>query len=159
MTWRRAALIAICLVASVTGQAAHAQTKPAGAPPPRAQPAKPAPAEAKPGALAEPEAEAPPPPYEPQLLRLAEIMGALAFLRPLCGASDGSQWRARMASLIEAEANSAERRDRLAGAFNKGYRGYGLMYRRCTPAAELVIARYLDEGGRLTRDLTGRFGG
>jgi uncharacterized protein (TIGR02301 family) len=152
---------------------------PAFAQPAPNQPAKPAPGAAKPSdnkpaqgkpsdtkpaqggsAEAEPaEPDAPPPPYEPQLLRLSEIMGALAFLRPLCGAPDGADWRARMASLIEAEANSTQRRDRLAGAFNKGYRGYALVYRTCTPSAEVIIARFLSEGGKLTRELTGRFGG
>jgi hypothetical protein len=34
-----------------------------------------------------PKVEGPPPPFEPQLLRLSEIMGALAVLDPLCGDS------------------------------------------------------------------------
>ena len=33
-----------------------------------------------------------PPPYEPQLLRLAEIIGALAYLRDLCGDGDGDSF-------------------------------------------------------------------
>ena len=37
-----------------------------------------------------PAAEGPPPPYEPQLLRLSEILGALSYLRDLCGAGG---WR------------------------------------------------------------------
>lgn len=130
-------------------------------------PAKPAekPGEAKAGdkkdakTEAPPEPEAPPPPYEPQLLRLSEIMGALAFLRPLCGDDDGSDWRKRMQSLIEAEATSTSRRERLAGAYNKGYTEFAQSYRRCTPAAEVLINRYADEGGKLTRELSGRFGG
>lgn len=126
-------------------------------------PANPAekPGEAKAGdskdARAEP--EAPPPPYEPQLLRLSEIMGALAFLRPLCGGDDGSDWRRRMQSLIEAEATSTSRKERLAGAYNKGYTEFAQNYRRCTPAAAVLIHRYADEGGKLTRELSARFGG
>jgi uncharacterized protein (TIGR02301 family) len=107
----------------------------------------------------QPEPEAPPPPYEPQLLRLSEIMGALAFLRPLCGAQDGSDFQKRMENLIEVEANSQSRKDRLAGAYNKGFREYAQSYRRCTPAAQVIIQRYADEGGKLTRELSGRFGG
>jgi uncharacterized protein (TIGR02301 family) len=152
----RVALCGLVLVACATTGEAFAQTKPA--PPAKAAPAKPA--EAKPAdPKGDAETEAPPPPYEPQLLRLSEIMGALAFLRPLCGASDGPDWRKRMSGLIEAEASSPARRDRLAGAFNKGYRGFALVYRTCTPSAELAISRYLDEGGKLTRDLTTRYGG
>lgn len=152
---RTAAFVVALLAAAVAAPGAVAQTKP---PAPKAQPAKPA--DSKPvDAKADADAETAPPPYEPQLLRLSEIMGALAFLRPLCGAGDGPDWRKRMTGLIEAEANSPARRDRLAGAFNKGYRGYALVYRTCTPSAELAIARYLDEGGKLTRDLTTRYGG
>jgi uncharacterized protein (TIGR02301 family) len=106
-----------------------------------------------------PAPEPPPPPYEPQLLRLSEILGALAFLRPLCGSPDGQTWRDRMTTLLDAEASSQTRRERLAGAYNKGYREYAQIYRRCTPAAELIIDRYAGEGGKLSRELTGRFGG
>jgi uncharacterized protein (TIGR02301 family) len=104
-------------------------------------------------------AEAPPPPYEGQLLRLAEIMGALSWLSDLCGAHDGDAWRARMSALLDAEASTPARRERLAGAYNKGFRGYEAVYRTCTPNARVVIARYLDEGGRIARDVANRFGG
>ena len=39
-----------------------------------------------------PAVEPPPAPYEKELLRLAEIMGSLAMLRPLCSAPDGPEW-------------------------------------------------------------------
>jgi len=106
-----------------------------------------------------PPAEAPPPPYEPQLLRLAEILGSLAFLRDLCGLKDGDKFRAKMAELLEAEAKTEKRKDMLAGAFNRGFRGYEVIYRSCTPAADSVIGRYLSEAGRLAHELTNRFGG
>lgn len=152
---RAAALVLALLAAAFAAPGTVAQTKPSAT---KAQPAKPV--DSKPvDAKGDADAETAPPPYEPQLLRLSEIMGALAFLRPLCGAGDGPDWRRRMTGLIEAEASSPARRDRLAGAFNKGYRGYALVYRTCTPSAELAISRYLDEGGKLTRDLTTRYGG
>ncbi len=137
--------LAAVLLLALAGPPAGAQQRPAGPravePPPAAQPGP------------------PPPPYEPQLLRLAEIMGALAFLRDLCGQKDGDNWRARMSALMEAEGATETRRDRLAGAFNKGFRGYEAIYRRCTPNAELVVNRYLEEGGRIARDMQNRFGG
>jgi uncharacterized protein (TIGR02301 family) len=98
-------------------------------------------------------------PYEPQLLRLAEIMGALAYLRDLCGDKDGDRWRARMAGLMDAESASEGRKERLAGAYNRGFRGFEVTYRACTPNARVVIERYLDEGGRIARDVGSRFGG
>ena len=126
------------------------------------KPAEPKPATPAPGVAALPPAppvpEGPPPVYEPQLLRLSEVLGALAFLRPLCGGGDEAEWRGRMDQLIQAEASTPQRRERLAGAWNRGYRGSSLTYRRCTPNAELLIARYLDEGSRLARELVGRYG-
>lgn len=110
-----------------------------------------------PGAAA-PVVDGPPPPYEPQLLRLSEILGALSYLRDLCGAKDGDDWRAKMSSLLEAEAKTRPRRQKLAGAFNRGFRGYEITYRGCTPNAELAISRYLEEGGRLAHDITYRYG-
>jgi len=98
-------------------------------------------------------------PYEPELTRLAEIMGALTYLRDLCGADDGAKWRAQMARLLEAEASSQARRDRLAGAYNRGFRGFETTYHACTPNAEIAIQRYLDEGGKIARDVGARFGG
>ena len=106
-----------------------------------------------------PTQEAPPPPYEPQLLRLAEILGALAWLRDVCGDKDGDQWRASMRALMEAEAQTEPRRERLAGAYNRGFRSYETLYRSCTPNAETIIERFLDEGGRLANEVTNRFGG
>ncbi len=146
------------------------QQRPAPPPPPpqQVQPQRPRPATprppaatpAKPDAKAEADApEPPPPPYEPKLLRLSEILGALAFLRPLCGGSDEKEWRTRMTQLIDAEATTTGRKERLAGAYNRGYREYAHTYRRCTPAAEVAIGRFIDEGGKLARELASRYGG
>jgi uncharacterized protein (TIGR02301 family) len=107
----------------------------------------------------QPVVEGPPPPYEPQLLRLAEILGALSYLRDICNARDGDAWRGKMSTLLDAEAKTQTRRERLAGAFNRGFRGYEVIYRTCTANAETVIARYLSEGGRLARDINYRYGG
>jgi uncharacterized protein (TIGR02301 family) len=102
--------------------------------------------------------EGPPPPYEPQMMRLSEILGALSFLRDLCGARDGDEWRAKMSALLEAETKSGPRRQKLTGAFNRGFRGYEMTYRTCTPNAQVAISRYLDEGSRIARDITYRYG-
>ncbi len=109
-----------------------------------------------------PEAAAPverAPPYEPQLLRLSEVLGSLAYLRQLCGSKDGDSWRERMRALLDTEAQTEARKERLAGAFNRGFRSIEAIYHACTPNAELLIQRYLDEGGRIARDVTNRFSG
>ncbi len=99
------------------------------------------------------------PPYEPQLERLAERLGTLTYMRNLCGKGDAAEWRNRMTALLDAEAKSPLRRDRLAGAFNHGFRGYQATYRSCTPSAELVISRFLAESDSLAREIGARYGG
>ncbi len=130
---------------------------------PQQQPAqqRPAPQQQPPQQQAEPApaAEPPPAPYEKELLRLAEIIGSLALLRPLCTAPDAPEWSRRMQVLLEAEGTTPGRRDRLAGAYNKGYQAYALTYRVCTPSAQVASARYIREGEQLARNITGRYGG
>jgi uncharacterized protein (TIGR02301 family) len=108
----------------------------------------------------EPEAEAPPEtttPYDPDLDRLAEILGTLHFLRNLCGTNEGPKWRDEAQALIETEAPTGTRHDKMVDSFNRGYIGYKEVYRTCTPAAHIVIRRYLEEGARIARDITARY--
>ena len=103
---------------------------------------------------------APPPEskvYDPQLMRLAEILGALTYLRGLCGDRDTDEWRAKMQALLDAEGVPPVRKDRLAGAYNRGLQGYQLSYHSCTANAHLVIERFLAEGSRIAQDLQSRF--
>ena len=112
-----------------------------------------------PGGAPEAGTDEPLPPYEPQLERLSEMLGTLTYLRALCGKGDAAEWRKRMTILLDAEAKGESRRDRLAGAYNRGFHGYQATYRICTPAADLVITRFLAESDHLARDLTARFSG
>jgi uncharacterized protein (TIGR02301 family) len=122
--------------------------------------AKPGANPAQPGAapVATPAAQEPPPPYEPQLLRLSELLGALTYLQDLCGGQKGDIWRDKMTALMDAETQDETRRERLAGAYNRGFKGYELNYRQCTPNAEAIITRFLNESGRIARDVTRRYG-
>jgi len=108
----------------------------------------------------EPQAEAPPDittPYDPDLDRLAQILGTLHFLRNLCGANEGPKWRDEAQALIEAEAPTGTRHDKMVDSFNRGYLDYKQVYRTCTPAAHVVIRRFLEEGARISRDVTARY--
>jgi uncharacterized protein (TIGR02301 family) len=96
-------------------------------------------------------------PFDGDLQRLAEILGALHYLRALCGSNEGQKWREQMEALVDAEAPSGERRQRMVASFNRGYRGFQQTYRSCTPAADIAIRRYLDEGARIARDITARY--
>ena len=96
-------------------------------------------------------------PFDGSLQRLAEILGALHSLRAICGANEGQKWRNEMQAIVDAEAPSGERRTRIIASFNRGYRGYQQSYRTCTPAADLVIRRYLEEGSKIAREMTARY--
>jgi uncharacterized protein (TIGR02301 family) len=98
-----------------------------------------------------------PPVYDVQLLRLSEILGALAFLRQLCGEPDATGWRDEMSALLAAERPAAERRSRLIGRFNHGFETFNAVYRSCTPSARLAITRYLAEGKTLSNEVRSRY--
>jgi uncharacterized protein (TIGR02301 family) len=98
-----------------------------------------------------------PAPFDGELMRLAEILGALHYLRALCGANEGAKWRDQMQALLDAEAQNADRRSRLTASFNHGYRDFQQTYRTCTPAATVAVRRYLDEGAKISRDITARY--
>jgi uncharacterized protein (TIGR02301 family) len=96
-------------------------------------------------------------PFDGDLQRLAEILGTLHYLRGICGANEGAKWRNEMQALINAETPSGERRTRLIASFNRGYNDFQQTYRSCTPAANVAIKRYIEEGAKISRDLTARY--
>ena len=95
-------------------------------------------------------------PYDHDLERLSEILGALHFLRGVCNSGEGEKWRTEAKALIDAEAPSGNRREQMVASFNRGYTGFE-SYRSCTPAADLVIRRYMEEGAKIARDLTAHY--
>jgi uncharacterized protein (TIGR02301 family) len=96
-------------------------------------------------------------PFDGDLQRLAEILGTLHYLRGICGSNEGGKWRNEMQALIDAETPSGDRRARMIAGFNRGYNGFQQTYRTCTPAASVAIRRYIDEGSKISRDLTARY--
>jgi len=117
----------------------------------------------KPGQGQTPQSAAPVPPqveaapYDRDLQRLSEILGALHFLRGLCPATDAQNWRGEAQALIDAEAPAGNRHDQMIASFNRGYRGFQQSYRSCTPAADVVMHRYLQEGASIAREITARY--
>lgn len=97
------------------------------------------------------------PPYQPQMQRLAEIMGSLYFLAPLCRVAGGTDWRQEMADLIALDQPDEDRRQRLAGAFNSGYEAYSRLYRTCTISANAALKHLLAEAESTARDIHSRF--
>ncbi len=95
--------------------------------------------------------------FEADLQRLSEILGALHYLRDVCGAKEGAKWRSEMQALMDAEAQAPERRAKLVASFNRGFSGFQQTYRTCTPAADVAIRRYLEEGAKIAREITARY--
>lgn len=96
-------------------------------------------------------------PFEQPLLRLAEVLGSLHYLRNLCG-EPGDQWRGEMEQLLATENPGPERRARFIANFNRGYRSFDGVYVSCTASATEAIARYMKEGEALSRDIATRYG-
>ncbi len=131
-----AVLASLCVAAGPTG--------PTPAQPPAAAAAPPAPKEIA--------------PYDDQLLRLAEILGTLHHLRPLCGADEAQTWRNQMGTLLDAEQPAPDRRRRLVERFNRSWRGVAVIHRTCTPMARDLADRLIVEGGNLTHEVVARWG-
>jgi uncharacterized protein (TIGR02301 family) len=159
-----AACIALCVVAG-TAQAQfgspYAPWQPQPPPPRQPQfrrPAAPKAAQPAPQTQASaPAVQDQPAPYDRDLQRLSEILGALHFLRGICGSNEGQKWRDEAQALIDTEAPGGQRHEAMVASFNRGYRGFQQSYRSCTPAAGMVIRRYLEEGAGIARDITARY--
>ena len=98
------------------------------------------------------------PGYEPDLYRLSEILGAVQFLRDLCGSNEGSLWRDQMQALIDPAEPDLNERARMVDRFNRGYESYRAVYRTCTEAAHVAVDRYMDEGARIAGEIAARYG-
>jgi uncharacterized protein (TIGR02301 family) len=86
-------------------------------------------------------------------MRLAEILGAVHYLRELCGAEEGQIWRDQMQEILRNEGTTAVRRAKLVNKFNDGYRGYRRTYRTCTQSATLATRRFSTEGAQIAASL------
>lgn len=96
-------------------------------------------------------------PYEGKMLRIAEVLGSLHYLRNLCGETS-NEWRERMDAIIAAEKPDEAERLLLVSSFNHGYRAFSDNYVRCTPSALAAIDRYMKEGESLSNELISRYG-
>jgi len=101
----------------------------------------------------------PPPPYEAKLLRLAEILGSVQYLRNLCNAEEETGWRESMQRLLDSEtAGEQNRREQLTAGYNRGFRAFASVYTACTDAALVAEERYRREGATLVTEIVARYG-
>jgi uncharacterized protein (TIGR02301 family) len=96
------------------------------------------------------------PPYHPEMEHLAEKLGSLYFLDPLCKRSS-ADWRLQMGDLISLDLPDDDRRQRLIGAFNDGYAAYARLYRVCTVSANEALDRLLMDAEKTARDISTRY--
>lgn len=101
---------------------------------------------------------APPPPYQADVLRLSEVLGAAAYLDGLCGGSGATDWRSKMAALLDAQGLAGPARRPYVEAFNRGQRTFATAHRTCTAASRSVLERYFAEGAQLSDRIGQRFG-
>ena len=144
----RAMLAAALALASLASSSGMAQAKPKLRPKAKITAPVPAPPPAVPSL----------PPYEPQLLQLAELSGTIAYLRGLCHDADAPLWRERIGALIQSTAKSPEQRGALIGAYNRGYGSYALTYHRCTRNAHVIIDRAMMKSQAITTTISEDYG-
>lgn len=99
-----------------------------------------------------------PPAYDAQMMRLSEILGSLHYLRELCGANEGQQWRELMQQLIRTESPTPERQAEMTNRFNRGFRAFRETHRECTDAALEANNRYIFEGIKISSEIPARYG-
>ncbi len=98
------------------------------------------------------------PAYQADILRLSEILGAVQFLRELCGTDEGLLWRDQMQALIDAEQPTDLEKARMIDHFNRSYESYRSVYRVCTDSARLTVDRYQQEGAQIAAEVAARYG-
>lgn len=96
-------------------------------------------------------------PYDAKLMRLAEVLGSIHYLRNICG-EKSNEWRDQMEGLLAVENPEPLRRARLIASFNHGYRTFDSVYVTCTAQALEAANRYMAEGLSLTREINTRYG-
>ncbi len=99
-----------------------------------------------------------PPAYNDKMLRLAEILGAMHYLRELCGAKEKMKWREQMEKVLASEDPTEKRKADLIGRFNRGFRTFSEIHAECTPTAVEAANLYLRQGTKLAGEIPNRYG-
>ena len=92
--------------------------------------------------------------YQSQLLRLAEVMGSLHYLRSLCDRNDSQIWRSNMMKLLDLERPPQDVRAQMVSRFNGSYEENRRNYSRCSSGARSRIRSLAGEGERLINGLS-----
>ena len=89
------------------------------------------------------------------LIELATIFGELHHIRRMCEPRyEADVWRERMKMLIELEQPQFDAREAMVKGFNRGFRGAGSRFRRCSRNARDFAAGRALQGEEITDRLT-----
>ena len=99
-----------------------------------------------------------PPAYNDKMLRLAEILGSMHYLRELCGAKEEMKWREQMEIMLASEDPTEKRKAELIGRFNRGFRTFSEIHAECTSTAMEAANLYLRQGTKLAGEIPNRYG-
>ena len=91
-----------------------------------------------------------------EMMRLAEVLGAVHYLRPLCGSHEGQKWRNQMIRMLDSVPTSGDEKQVLISHFNIFYYRYRDAYPHCTRHAVKDANRLVSEGQRLAEALARR---
>jgi uncharacterized protein (TIGR02301 family) len=94
--------------------------------------------------------------YDPELARLATILGSLHYLRNLCG-EISTQWRDEMETIILSDKMESLRKKKAIAAFNDGYQTFSASYTRCNQRAIDAITQFQSEGAALAAAILTRY--
>ena len=97
------------------------------------------------------------PPFEDDLLRLAEIIGALEYLHPLCARQKAGVWKVEMANLLDSVGADPARRARHIAHYNQAYARFTQLHRSCTEVTTKIVDIYEKEAIVLTRQMANEF--
>ncbi len=92
--------------------------------------------------------------YWADVLRVAEILGSVHYMRDLCDGSEGQVWREKMRELLKATEPDEQTRELLVGHFNSAYHKARIAHGRCSGKTVTEINRLLDEGAKLSARLS-----
>lgn len=92
--------------------------------------------------------------YWADVMRVAEILGGVHYLRDLCNGREGQVWREKMRELLDVTAPDADMRELLVSRFNAAYHKARAAHGRCTGETVTNLNRLTDEGANLSARLS-----
>ncbi len=92
--------------------------------------------------------------HQTRLVRIAEIMGGLHYLRGICDKENNQVWRGNMLRLLDLEQPPQDVRERMVSRFNSYFDREKRSYSTCNRKTTREIKRLAGEGQQLTSELT-----